>query len=37
MDHFLGTTWWSALMFVAGALMGPPLWRWLNAKMPWSR
>ena len=37
MDHILGTVWWTGLAFVAGALIGPSMWRWLTAKMPWSR
>jgi hypothetical protein len=31
----LGTTWWSILMFVAGGLIGAPLWRWISSKAPW--
>jgi len=34
---FLGTVWWSALMFVAGALVGMPLWNWAKTKMPWNK
>jgi hypothetical protein len=28
--------WWSALMFIGGALIGVPLWNWLKTKLPWS-
>jgi hypothetical protein len=37
MSEFLGTAWWSVLMFVAGALIGAPLWKWVAAKMPWNK
>lgn len=37
MDHILGTAWWSVLMFVAGALIGPMLWKWVSTKMPWTK
>lgn len=33
----LGTGFFAAVVFVAGALIGPPMWKWLNAKMPWSK
>jgi hypothetical protein len=37
MADFLGTTWWSVLMFVAGALVGTPLWAWVSKKLPWNK
>ncbi len=37
MDGFLGTIWWSVLMFVAGALIGTPLWGWAKSFMPWNK
>jgi hypothetical protein len=37
MSDFLGTIWWSGLMFVAGAVIGTPLWKWASAKMPWNK
>jgi len=37
MEDFLGTTWWSVLCFVAGALIGTPLYTWLKNKMPWNK
>lgn len=36
MDHILGTIWWSALMFIAGAVVGVPLWKWVSTKLPWN-
>jgi hypothetical protein len=33
----LGATWWSILMFVAGALIGTPLFKWLSSKAPWNK
>ena len=37
MEHVLGTAWWSVLMFAAGAVIGPPLWRWVNNFLPWNK
>lgn len=37
MAHFLGTLWWSILMFAAGALIGRPLFAWIASKLPWSK
>jgi len=31
----LGTVFYSIVVFVAGALIGTPLWNWLKTKMPW--
>ena len=31
---FLGTIWFSALVFVAGALIGAPAWNWAKSYMP---
>ena len=33
----LGTTWWSIICFVAGALIGPPLWAWVKTLLPWTK
>lgn len=33
----LSVVWWSVLMFVAGALVGGPAWKWLSAKLPWNK
>lgn len=37
MADILGTTWWSILMFVAGAAIGTPLWNWVSKKLPWNK
>ncbi len=37
MDGFLGTIWWSILVFVGGALIGAPLWNWMKGYMPWNK
>jgi hypothetical protein len=37
MDSFLGTIWWSVLVFVAGAALGTPLWNWVKTYMPWNK
>jgi hypothetical protein len=33
----LGTIFYSITVFVAGALIGAPLWNWVNAKLPWNK
>jgi len=34
---FLGTIWWSVLMFVAGTVLGAPLWTWAKGYLPWNK
>jgi len=36
-DGFLGTIWFTALVFVAGTFVGAPLWNWLKEKFPWNQ
>ena len=36
-DGFLGTIWFTALVFVAGAFIGAPLWNWVKQKFPRNR
>ena len=31
----LGTTFYSIVVFVAGAMIGKPMWCWMCKKMPW--
>jgi len=33
----LGTIWWSILMFVAGTVVGTPLWHWAKRYLPWNK
>ena len=33
----IGTTFFALAMFVAGALIGQPLWKWAWAKLPFSK
>ena len=33
----LESIWWSVLMFVAGALVGAPLWNWVKGYFPWNK
>ena len=33
----LGTLWWSVLCFVAGAAIGPALWKWTYSMLPWTK
>ena len=37
MASFLGTIWFSVLVFVAGALIGTPLWNWAKSHLPWNK
>jgi len=32
----LGTVFFAIVVFVAGALIGAPMWKWMKTKMPWS-
>ena len=36
-DSLLGTIFYSVVIFVAGALIGKPLFTWVVYKMPWSK
>jgi len=36
-DNVLGTVFYSVVIFVAGALIGKPLFTWVSRKMPWSK
>ena len=31
----LGTVFYTVVIFVAGALVGTPLWNWVKTKLPW--
>ena len=37
MSNFLGTIWWSALVFVAGGVVLPPMWAWVSGYFPWNK
>ena len=37
MDSILGTIWFTAVVFVAGALVGAPLWNWIKSQFPWNQ
>jgi hypothetical protein len=34
---FFGTVWFTALVFIAGAFIGAPMWNWVKAKFPWNQ
>ena len=36
MQEIVGHVCYIAVVFIAGALFGAPLWNWIKAKMPWS-
>ncbi len=33
----LGTVFYTVVVFVAGTLIGAPLWTWINKKLPWNK
>lgn len=33
----LGTIFYTVVVFVAGALIGGPLWKWVDSKLPWNK
>lgn len=33
----LGTTFFTVVVFVTGALIGPPLWTWVGKFLPWNK
>jgi hypothetical protein len=33
----LGTIFYTITVFVAGALVGAPLWNWISSKLPWNK
>jgi hypothetical protein len=33
----LGTTFYSILLFAAGAWVGPPFWSWVKGFLPWTK
>ena len=35
-SSLLGTVFYSVVIFMAGALIGTPMWHWMKTKMPWS-
>ena len=35
-SSLLGTVFYSVVIFMAGALIGTPMWNWMKTKMPWS-
>tara|TARA_Y100000004_G_scaffold60803_1_gene68027 strand:+ start:62 stop:196 length:135 start_codon:yes stop_codon:yes gene_type:complete len=34
---FLGTIWFTALVFIAGTVIGAPLWNWAKGYLPWNK
>lgn len=37
LSSVLGTTWFTIVVFVAGTLIGAPLWKWVSKFMPWNK
>ena len=36
-NDFLGTTFFTVVVFIAGALIGTPLWNWVKKFLPWNK
>ena len=36
-NDVLGTTFFAVLVFIAGALIGTPLWAWVKKFLPWNK
>ena len=36
-ESFLGTIWWTALVFIAGTVIGAPLWSYAKKFLPWNK
>lgn len=37
LSSFIGTVSYTAVVFVAGAFLGKPLWDWVSSKLPWNK
>jgi hypothetical protein len=37
LNSVLGTVFYSVVVFVAGALLGTPLWNWITKQLPWNK
>ena len=37
LNNTLGTVFYSVVVFVAGALIGAPLWEWVSKFLPWNK
>jgi hypothetical protein len=37
MSSILGTVWFTALVFIAGSLVGAPMWNWMRKHFPWNK
>jgi hypothetical protein len=35
-EGFFGTIWFTGLVFIAGAIIGTPLWNWVKKYFPWT-
>lgn len=33
----VGTVFYTIVVFIAGALLGVPLWNWASKKLPWNK
>ena len=36
-EGFVGTIWFTGLVYIAGAFIGKPLWDWVSQKFPWNQ
>lgn len=37
LSEILGTTFYTIVVFIAGALIGTPLWNWVKKFLPWNK
>jgi hypothetical protein len=37
LSEILGTTFYTIVVFIAGALIGTPLWNWAKKFLPWNK
>ncbi len=37
MSSVLGTMWFTVIVFIAGALIGAPMWSWMRKQFPWNK
>ena len=37
MESILGTIWFTVLVFIAGTVVGAPLWSWAKKFLPWNK
>jgi hypothetical protein len=36
-QNALGTFFYTVVVFIAGAVIGVPMWKWVSPKLPWNK